>query len=297
MPSHNTNPPPATPLIEDMATPPPKITLETLPPEIRRHVLFTLDLDSLSGLVHASPVFHQQYLLDRHPILCQSLQSTLRSATPEACAVHRADVVGALEADDSTRAAATTTFLDSWSRRAWSTAYSIRDENLALDEAVSMAVFHLSVVKPIMERASNWFLANFAKETGTAADSDPTLLSSTEQTRLLRALYRFQLAAIVFGNGSRTKAPPRDWGHRVSLHLADLLTPLAPWEIEEIGCVFAFAGSVYSPILDLVEKETDPDGPRFVSEGRPNGPRLASEGRPTNPDDVYGVFDLRRDCA
>ncbi len=264
-----------------MATLPPKRTLETLPAEIRRHLLFALDLDSLRSLVYSSPIFHQQYLLDRRTILCQSLQSTLRSATPAACAVYRADVVGGLNHDDSAWSAAAATFLESWHRRAWSPGYSIGDENLTLDEAVAMAVFHRSVAKPVMAHASRWFLAKLEQETGTATDSE---LSRTEETRLLRGIYRLQLAAVVFGNGSQAEVPPpRDWGHFLTLSFADLIQPLEPWEIEEIACVFAFVGSVYNPVLDLVAKETDLEGPRFLSEARSAN--------------VNAAFDLRQDCA
>lgn len=34
--------------------------LETLQADIRRHLLFTLEYESLKALVHASPIYHQQ---------------------------------------------------------------------------------------------------------------------------------------------------------------------------------------------------------------------------------------------
>lgn len=44
--------------------------LESLPAEIRRYILFTLEYEELKALIHASPIYHQQYLLDRQHILC-----------------------------------------------------------------------------------------------------------------------------------------------------------------------------------------------------------------------------------
>lgn len=41
------------------------LVLENLPAEIRRYLLLTLEYEALKALVHASPVYHQQYLLDR----------------------------------------------------------------------------------------------------------------------------------------------------------------------------------------------------------------------------------------
>jgi hypothetical protein len=63
--------------------------LESLPPEIRLQLLSILELEELRALVHASPVFHQQYLLDRRSLLCKSLETTLRSVTVDASSVCR----------------------------------------------------------------------------------------------------------------------------------------------------------------------------------------------------------------
>ncbi|ODM19351.1 hypothetical protein SI65_05969 [Aspergillus cristatus] len=60
------------------------LLLENLPAEIRRHLLFTLEYEELKALVHASPVYHQQYLLDRHSVLSNCLQMVLGSNTIDA---------------------------------------------------------------------------------------------------------------------------------------------------------------------------------------------------------------------
>ena len=53
-----------------------KLLLENFPADIRRHFLFTLDYGGLRALVHASPVYHQQYLLDRQYLLCGCLRNS-----------------------------------------------------------------------------------------------------------------------------------------------------------------------------------------------------------------------------
>ncbi|KAJ6189295.1 hypothetical protein N7519_004203 [Penicillium mononematosum] len=52
-------------------------SLETLPAELRRHILLRVAIDSLKALVQASPIYFHQYRLDRKHILCQSLELTL----------------------------------------------------------------------------------------------------------------------------------------------------------------------------------------------------------------------------
>ena len=63
--------------------------LENLPPEVRRHILYFLGVEELRALVHASPVFHQQYLLDRRSLLLQSIETISGNITVDAYAVYQ----------------------------------------------------------------------------------------------------------------------------------------------------------------------------------------------------------------
>ena len=63
--------------------------LEKLPPEIRCHILYILGITEIRALVHASPVFHQQYVLDRRSLLSKSLKTTLGDVAVDACAVYQ----------------------------------------------------------------------------------------------------------------------------------------------------------------------------------------------------------------
>lgn len=63
--------------------------LENLPPKIRRHMLYVLGYEELRALIHASPVSHQQYLLDRRSLLLKFLKTTLGNTNVDACAVYQ----------------------------------------------------------------------------------------------------------------------------------------------------------------------------------------------------------------
>lgn len=74
-----------------------KAQLENLPAEIRRQLLSMLEYEGLKVLVHASPTYHQQYLLDHQHLLSKCLETTLGSSTIDACAVYQSGLVDFLE--------------------------------------------------------------------------------------------------------------------------------------------------------------------------------------------------------
>ncbi len=265
--------------------------LEKLPAELRRKILFDLDFAGLRALVRASAVFHQQYLLDRRRLLYRRLE-WLGSVAPEACAVYWADMVGATRADAFAKPEAERRFCESWKAREWSADYSLSAEKLSEDEAASMVSFHESIVRPLVGEFSRWLLANLSKELARTPEAaqgqeekeeeqerehDP--ISATEEMRILRALYRFQLCCLLFGHASRAKFWDRGWA---SLGMVNVLSSLDPWEIEEVACVHKFAESKYSRIFDDIQDDVAPANPRF-----------ANQRRPPTPD---GAFELDNSC-
>lgn len=117
--------------------------LESLPPEIQRHLMSTLDLPRLKALVRASPTFHK-HLLDRKYILCRSLQETWGSVTVDAYAVHQsAPQAGGMKQNMMES-------VNRYSEQTSQRCLSLSDK-LSLDEVVDMAVFYLDHVKPITE--------------------------------------------------------------------------------------------------------------------------------------------------
>lgn len=63
--------------------------LESVPAEIRHHLLSILDFEGLKALTFASPIYLQQYLLDREHLLSECRERKLGNTNiiMDACAV------------------------------------------------------------------------------------------------------------------------------------------------------------------------------------------------------------------
>jgi len=98
-------------------------------------------------------------------------------------------------------------------------------------------------------------------------------LSKTEEMRLLRALYRFQLCCNLFGKGVDSSG----WYHRgLNFESVDILTIFLclfePWEIEEITCIYTFSKDMYNQIFSEIRWDVDAMNPKFDDQGRPPTP-------------------------
>lgn len=71
--------------------------LENLPADIRRYLLFTLDYEELKTLINASPIYHQQYLLNRQCLRHSCLERTLGYISADAYAVYESRMDDFLE--------------------------------------------------------------------------------------------------------------------------------------------------------------------------------------------------------
>jgi hypothetical protein len=254
----------------------PALVLEDFPPDVRRHLLYILELEELNALVHASPVFHQQYLLDRRSLLCKCLKKTLRTVTVDAWAVYRSSLA---DFSDTRTSEKVTQFLESYRDRRSPTQYSGVTERLTEDEAVGMVAFLSSIIKPLARHYTDWALTNLANETKDSQSHEP--LSRTEETRLMRALYRFQLCCNLFGRGRhRTPRQPRLGFQSVDI-LKIFICIFEPWEIEEIACIYTFSKEKYDQIFRNIRWDVHEENPKF--EGR----------RPPTPE---GAFDLDNSC-
>ncbi|KAM0171185.1 hypothetical protein ACHAPC_011073 [Botrytis cinerea] len=255
--------------------------LEKLPSEVRRNLLSRLQLEDLSALVHASPVFHQQYLLDRRFLLCTCLEISLHSSSSsiiDACAVYR---TGLIDFSDARTHDKVIHFLQFYQDRRSSTEYSIFSEGLIESEIVEIAAFHSTIIKPLARQYTDWALTNLADETKNTRSITP--LSKTEEMRLQRALYRFQLCCNLFGKN----ADSSQWFFQgLNFKSVDILTMFLclfePWEIEEILCLYTFSKEMYTQIFKEIHWDLDANNPKFDDQGRPPTPT--------------GAFDLDDDA-
>lgn len=240
--------------------------LERLPPEVRRSILSILDLSHLKALVYASPVFHQQYLLDRRYILSASIDLTLQSVCLDAYAVQ--------QSENCTAPDHPTGVLEAWEK-----GLSLRPTIAVTEqEAVHMVARYFQTVVPIAKHFARQALNGLVRRMKEYED-DPAQnelepqppLGDTEWFRCLRAVYRFQLLCNVV-----RPIPGSHRGDRA--HRAELVFhALSPWEVEELFAVYQFAQAVYDHSFIKIEDEVRLDHLRFFDRDRPPTPDGAFE--------------------
>lgn len=251
--------------------------LENLPPEVRRHLLFFMDFESLRTLIHASPVYHEQYLLDRRLFLCNLLAPELHMIISDACAVDQSGSRGFSRL--RARKEYVIDFLSNYQKNYQSQKLTqhclFASSSLSLCLLGRLAAFHFSVIQPLARHYHEWTLANFAKEIDAPTSRQP--FSKTEKMRLMRALYRFQLCCNLFGRG-RHGIPP---GTKPEMDDMDILKHFIcifePWEVEEICCIYTFSKLQYERIFNDISWDVNEMNPKFDGQ------------RPPTP---VGAFDL-----
>lgn len=241
--------------------------LENLPAEIRRELLFSMEVDELRGLVHASPVFHEQYRLDRRAILLNCLEESLGSAMVEACAVAQAMAITAGIEDAREKDHALARFDETYrARRLPARCYHAITEKIKEDEAILMVKMYVSTIKPIAERYAVLALANLREQTGD--EDQPAPLSKTEKRRIMRALYRFQFSCCCFSGVRREDlVKGKSWSYAVTGTASEWMITIEPWEIEEFVCIYDFIKYKYAKALRDVEWDVHPDNPKFNAQG------------------------------
>lgn len=250
-------------------------SLEDLPTEIRRLLISNLNLDSLRSLVHASPAFHQQYRLNRRFMLRACLEMELQQASVDAYAVHRSSSKTFSLTRSKDNVASLLCSYDE--RRSYSQTVLSKDIHTE-DEAVDMASFHRTVVRPIARHYVKWALEQLASHVGT---SGPSMCTPTEKTRLTRALYRFQLCCNLFGVGPHEDSRPTRLRIEPDEILSMFFAMFEPWEVEEIYCIYAFAKDKYNQIFTDIRWDVNEENPKFDGQ------------RPPTPE---GSFDFDNSC-
>lgn len=224
--------------------------LESLPPEVRRHLLSLMDLHPLKALVRASPVFHEQYLSDRRFLLCRSLEQTLSTASIDAYAlhmltVHNRDPKAKLQEYFPQ-------FLKSYSENTLRHLSPLSEATL--DEALSISVFYLRSVRPVMEYYACWGRNNLLATIPNSLRRSLQYIAFTnmEILRLTRAIYRFELLCQMVYAG-RKPHPGSPWAR-----LRGMLNILEPWEIEELFSFYQFVHFMYDKIFDTIYWDVNP---------------------------------------
>lgn len=234
--------------------------LERLPAEVRRAILSVLDLDCLNALICASPIFHQQYLLDRRLLLAKAINTTLGSASIDAHAVLISKSEACRTVDDSNE------ILQAWRVNVQKKAsrHFVLSDAVNEDEAVSMASFYSRTIVPI---AKHFACSALGKLKMGETNFDEHALSTTEWQRLARAIYRFQLLCHVAYPPSSRNTVPDNFRH--------VFHTIEPWEVEELYSFYQFAEDIYDKIFDRIRDDLHPNHPRFADQERPPTPEGA----------------------
>lgn len=117
--------------------------------------------------------------------------------TVDARAVYQSGLIDFLEARTPK---SVTQFLESYKNSRSLCQYSLLKEVSTMDEVVAMISFHFSIVISLTKSYASWALSNLATETKKEpSGSHDKILSRTEKTRLVRALYHFQIYCNLFG--------------------------------------------------------------------------------------------------
>ncbi|KAH6623100.1 hypothetical protein F5144DRAFT_353095 [Chaetomium tenue] len=244
---------------------PPSSMLEALPAELRLQVLsYISDLCDLKALVFASPVFSQQYRLDRQHFLGRVLLRSLGSLTAEAYAVQGSSTIYS-RSPRPLPAETVEQFIHSYVSRRFAPPELIL-QDCTLTDLAEMAAFYLSVAQPLLPQCAALFLQqlNPSLEVGS--------LSATEKTRLLRALYRFQLYCNIFGQGPEPALRFRAMEWLADPYILDLFFgSFHPWEVEEIDCIYVLIRNKYDAVFKAVERD-------LVMK-----PKITKYDRPTTP--------------
>ncbi|TAQ85352.1 hypothetical protein B7494_g6315 [Chlorociboria aeruginascens] len=250
--------------------------LETLPPELKSQILFSLSLADLSALVHASPAFHQCYLLNRKALLFGVLRTELGSVLIDAFAAYISEF---LELQQLSYLRQVTEFLTSYEElRSTPSPLDVIQEKVSLKNAIDLVQF-FSITRVLATEFANSALTYLPIST----KSEP--LSRTERMRILRAFYRLQICCNLFGANHRKHWDLLNSYETLNISCVDILRLFfcifEPWEVEEIACVHAFMGKKYEQIFRSIQFDVSRDNPKFAN-------KLARYG-PLTPD---GCFDF-----
>ncbi|KAI9784464.1 MAG: hypothetical protein M1839_002120 [Geoglossum umbratile] len=220
-----------------------KSRLTGLPPELRLQILAELELGPLRALVNASSVFYRDYHCNRRFVLTSCLQLTLQDITVDACAVLQSPSVQTGEVWTRDRV---TQFLDSYQDQRALAYKSQFTKHLTEEEAIEMADTYWFTIRPLASYYVDWVGAYLRGKFKSFRSYGP--LSKTEETRVLRALYRYELFSHLFGESPSRNAKIHNVFPVIDV-LKLFLGLFEPWEVEEMVCIHNFTVEKIREIL------------------------------------------------
>ncbi|KAK0739562.1 hypothetical protein B0T21DRAFT_436542, partial [Apiosordaria backusii] len=197
------------------------------------------------SLVRASPMFFQQYLLNKKDLLAGCLMMSLSTVLVDALAVQEA---ATLRGDKSVKKDEVRKHLDKYNdHRKVEPDIGRLIDKYDEDYLLQIYLFWQRYAQPLTVQCARFFLSKFDPQRPPTF----TKLSTTENTRLLRALYRFELYSCLFGGDLRFL----QLGFDEEEVLYFFFCLFRPWEVEEIFSVYTLVQDEMMTRLRMMEKK------------------------------------------
>ncbi|CAP73512.1 uncharacterized protein PODANS_2_8910 [Podospora anserina S mat+] len=222
-------------------------SLEALPYELRDNILRCIpDFTDLMSLVQASPVFLRMYLENKKSLLAGHLKMSLDTGVmTDALALQKASTLRVDKSVDRDKVQEQLNNYKNLRDRDGSTIGKPID-GYSEDAVLGMFLFWHTYARPLTVHFARLFLCRFDPQRPPIF----THLSPTENTRLLRALYRFELYSCLFGGESRHL----QLNYKEEEVLKHFFCLFRPWEVEEIFSVYTLVHDEMTTRLRMMEK-------------------------------------------
>lgn len=219
--------------------------LENMPPELRIHILESLDFVSLRSLVRASPSYHATYLnVGRDRVLSHiALQQLDHRVRADALAAVRSATFYATRCQ-LVEVKRTITFFDEYTRARTDSADSSSEwlSFRSMTEVLDLIHLHETVKHFVVQYCLS--VASIMPQ-----GQQPFNLSQIEELRLYRAIYRFCVYCNFFGNN-----PPMfqeillPYAARDQHPRMRFLPSFPTWEVVEMACIWQYLYRLWASI-------------------------------------------------
>jgi hypothetical protein len=269
-----------------------KSFLEDLPTELQWQILSNLNYEDIIALGRSSPCYLHLYLQNRKFFLYSGLEQEI--SIEEALATHHSSQPNGSNEKVSWDEQKIIHFLGPYQqmfcRQQTPDITSALYKEIKEHELEQLLLYHIKIVKPLMRRYQIWALKNLFNEVCHSLEQDgkpltettqgvQVQLSTTEDKRVIRALYRFQAICNIFGLGSQRPGTESS-SYEDTNPFPDIGPPdivelyfsiFEAWQAEELTCICRFIDYSYDKILDYICEDLRPGSP--VSFGCPIGDR------------------------
>ena len=222
-------------------------SLENLPAELRLLILDSIDdIASLQCLVQASPIYHASYWKSRKTILLKLVQRQHYEHSLVEPLFALLAISYSLWKPGGDKSLPK--FLHNYGRSRECVDTPTSPNYIALFHVPVHLAIIIKVVK--LQRAVTRIVDDFCITKLSRAGAN--VLSPMERRRITQALYRLQILCGLFGcedQKSQVRGSGLYRSHLPSRVFTQFISRFAPWEVQEIGCMWEYIVTRYSDML------------------------------------------------